>query len=81
MSFDLNGYAKRTKDSGLNPFGTGQCLSTFSASVTVLDSVGLNPFGTGQCLSTIWWIAPYTLTVSIPLEQGNVFRRYRRELK
>ena len=50
MSFDLADF-KYCKEVGLNPFGTGQCLST----VTVLDSVeptGLNPFGTGQCLST-----------------------------
>ena len=37
--------------------------------------MGLNPFGTGQCLSTV---AKLKLkpgkTVSIPLEQGNVFR-------
>ena len=35
----------------LNPFGTGQCLSTELDNM--LDqTVRLNPFGTGQCLST-----------------------------
>ena len=36
----------------------------------------LNPFGTGQCLSTVeqdQWVAENC--VSIPLEQGNVFRQ------
>ena len=36
----------------LNPFGTGQCLSTNRrASCSGLSR--LNPFGTGQCLSTV----------------------------
>ena len=35
----------------------------------------LNPFGTGQCLSTVETEAEITkIKVSIPLEQGNVFR-------
>ena len=35
----------------------------------------LNPFGTGQCLSTSSKLqALDSLLVSIPLEQGNVFR-------
>ena len=60
----------------LNPFGTGQCLSTNDEEVIKTELRGLNPFGTGQCLSTIinlqcWYYYP----VSIPLEQGNVFRR------
>ena len=37
---------------GLNPFGTGQCLSTITDGTTTLWEDGLNPFGTGQCLST-----------------------------
>ncbi len=39
------------KFGGLNPFGTGQCLSTYCTSY-IGDYHGLNPFGTGQCLST-----------------------------
>ena len=51
MSFDYEDGAKIIFRWGLNPFGTGQCLSTY-----VND--------------TIWLIQ----NVSIPLEQGNVFR-------
>ena len=83
----------------LNPFGTGQCLSTTSTKQTFSSTLCLNPFGTGQCLSTeieiegkptfvsqsLWNRAMSfdlnnlainkKLFVSIPLEQGNVFRR------
>ena len=38
---------------GLNPFRTGQCLSTFNfMNGMVRMKLGLNPFRTGQCLST-----------------------------
>ena len=60
----------------LNPFGTGQCLSTSKNLLNVFISKGLNPFGTGQCLSTRCAFFLYLiLRVSIPLEQGNVFRQ------
>ena len=36
----------------LNPFGTGQCLSTLKLILSSLSIRCLNPFGTGQCLST-----------------------------
>ena len=37
---------------------------------------GFNPFGTGQCLSTkSLLIGKNPFFVSIPLEQGNVFRQ------
>ena len=52
MSFDTNSQHNGTKKNSLNPFGTGQCLST-------------------QILNTM----ERRRTVSIPLEQGNVFRR------
>ena len=36
---------------------------------------GFNPFGTGQCLSTdVARMVAFGDIVSIPLEQGNVFR-------
>ncbi len=35
----------------LNPFGTGQCLSTMFRGADYQHEC-LNPFGTGQCLST-----------------------------
>ena len=60
----------------LNPFGTGQCLSTKVPVSISIDVYCLNPFRAGQCLSTDTIL---TLgagkAVSIPLEQGNVFRR------
>ena len=85
----------------LNPFGTGQCLSTVGLAVESSADVGLNPFGTGQCLPTtimsqfklgstssqsLWnravssdagkfYNANPELVVSIPLEQGSVFRQ------
>ena len=58
----------------LNPFGTGQCLSTLNL---LRDAnLGLNPFGTGQCLSTLSFMDGNGkwMVVSIPLEQGSVFR-------
>ena len=39
-------------DLGLNPFGTGQCLSTQGMDDVIAPIISLNPFGTGQCLST-----------------------------
>ena len=44
--------------------------------VSVNLHLSLNPFGTGQCLSTQQTDGQIIiLNVSIPLEQGNVFRR------
>ena len=37
---------------GLNPFGTGQCLPTSALLSNSMINKGLNPFGTGQCLPT-----------------------------
>ena len=62
--------------SGLNPFGTGQCLSTKAKLLSLHAQASLNPFGTGQCLSTKKEDQVIReLKVSIPLEQGNVFRQ------
>ena len=38
----------------LNPFGTGQCLTTVTGLVNEFDDCRLNPFGTGQCLTTYY---------------------------
>ena len=75
MSFDHDKKIRGLSQASLNPFGTGQCLSTDDKySVVKLDN-SLNPFGTGQCLSTNSGRAVcFLLKVSIPLEQGNVFR-------
>ena len=51
MSFDTRYPLRMSKYFGLNPFGTGQCLSTLAAQFVVY-LISLNPFGTGQCLST-----------------------------
>ncbi len=46
-----------------------------SNSDSLVMQKSLNPFGTGQCLSTAQKGFIYaTQEVSIPLEQGNVFR-------
>ena len=37
--------------------------------------IGLNPFRSGQCLSTIKTELREFRTVSIPFDQGNVFRQ------
>ena len=122
MSFDNIDYNGLQKINCLNPFGTGQCLSTHTPTKIKLDNksqslwnravsfdrlsfcrygfrLGLNPFGTGQCLSTGKKMATFSnylsqslwnravsfdavrqeviermCIVSIPLEQGSVFR-------
>ena len=38
--FRLGGFEELNKLEGLNPFGTGQCLSTFSTSTSALESAG-----------------------------------------
>ena len=44
---------KKVVKEGLNPFGTGQCLTTYKRGVYCSSfSISLNPFGTGQCLTT-----------------------------
>ena len=53
MSFDTFQLSKRgAKAEGFNPFGTGQCLSTYVITLLKVEINGFNPFGTGQCLST-----------------------------
>ena len=60
----------------LNPFGTGRGLSTHSLLLRLLLQDGLNPFGTGRGLSTTAVrVKEVTPEVSIPLEQGGVFRQ------
>ena len=76
MSFDYLTQLLLIKEEGLNPFGTGQCLSTKEITPELLDfcvSIPLeqgNVFRRRYC-ANIW----RTIKVSIPLEQGNVFRR------
>ena len=78
MSSDFNSltFARYTLIS-LNPFGTGQCLPTSCQTAYQIDQFGLNPFGTGQCLPTKMAVCriEHGIIVSIPLEQGSVFRQ------
>ena len=55
MSFDTNTEKKQAVEFCLNPFGTGQCLST--CLVNLIETLKI---------------------VSIPLEQGNVFRHVKK---
>ena len=72
--FRQNVDIAKTLHERLNPFGTGQCLSTEMLE-WLKGFVGLNPFGTGQCLSTGSQVQTLSSkSVSIPLEQGSVFR-------
>ena len=60
----------------LNPFRSGQCLSTMIWLILVPAAIGLNPFRSGQCLSTTYNERSCNFNrVSIPFDQGNVFRR------
>ena len=59
----------------LNPFRTGQCLSTKTDVFIPFQTGSLNPFRTGQCLSTFKGIVgAVELLVLIPFVQGSVFR-------
>ena len=59
----------------LNPFRAGRCLSTRNSFINALNHISLNPFRAGRCLSTIRSVATGIATsVSIPFEQGDVFR-------
>ena len=51
MSFDGLGHSIAFVI-GLNPFRSGQCLST-SKVYEHVERIGLNPFRSGQCLSTM----------------------------
>ena len=63
----------------LNPFRTGRCLSTLLLVLVLLNHGRLNPFRTGRCLSTGKNGALLDdVRVSIPFEQGDVFRLHAR---
>ena len=75
MSFDITRSWVISIQESLNPFGTGQCLST--SSIIHGDNVYhvSIPLEQGnvfrQNVATLWKLHEI---VSIPLEQGNVFR-------
>ena len=74
MSSDVWKRGKPLELTCLNPFGTGQCLPTLKLPTVTCYEDSLNPFGTGQCLPTSSRREEILEAVSIPLEQGSVFR-------
>ena len=75
MSFDTNGVSSVIDLFGLNPFRAGRCLSTNGRKIVRFKYLSLNPFRAGRCLSTLSVNQEYlALEVSIPFEQGDVFR-------
>jgi len=63
---------------GFNPFEAGRGLSTYVGWAMCRKQACFNPFGAGQGLSTILDdIIDKLKKVSIPLEQGGVFRLKR----
>ena len=52
MSFDRSANEYFKFNISLNPFRTGQCLSTKQLDIKYNFATSLNPFRTGQCLST-----------------------------
>ena len=77
MSFDNKNESKvEVVEVSLNPFRAGRCLSTINKLSNVSPFNGLNPFRAGRCLSTGEFLSnSYEWNkVSIPFEQGDVFR-------
>ena len=76
MSFDMFKRLKSAVSKSLNPFRAGRCLSTLTQLQLSFQSVCLNPFRAGRCLSTVKRAEnlDVDLPVSIPFEQGDVFR-------
>ena len=52
MSYFLSIVGRQKQNLRLNPFGTGQCLTTSISEIMFSSTFRLNPFGTGQCLTT-----------------------------
>ncbi len=76
MSFDSQKGFKDSHKLDFNPFGTGQCLSTYKAHVDTLYDISIpleqgNVFRHYDEQNDLW----QSLSISIPLEQGNVFRQ------
>ena len=74
-SFDKCSLICLSPTTCFNPFRAGRGLSTY---LLILNDVllGFNPFGTGRGLSTRYKAQHFTPShVSIPLEQGGVFRQ------
>ena len=46
-------FVHKDMHKGLNPFRSGQCLSTINKVILDVENCCLNPFRAGRCLSTI----------------------------
>ena len=69
---------RSTEFARLNPFRTGRCFSTYYHYLWEIYIMCLNPFRTGRCFSTIErYLRLHCPGVSIPFEQGDVFRLQR----
>ena len=62
---------------GLNPFGTGQCLSTRNGTEYLVRKSVSIPLEQGNVFQ-LYYVNSFITCyyVSIPLEQGNVFRQF-----
>ena len=75
MSFDTNTNSTLHRVTRLNPFGTGQCLSTNVKFGDAVSSAFVSiPLEQGNVFRLQCWYYYFRFSVSIPLEQGNVFR-------
>ena len=76
MSFDVELVEGRIAlAEGLNPFGTGQCLSTKKENKLLLKELVSIPLEQGNVFRLKTEEREFLIgLVSIPLEQGNVFR-------
>ena len=78
LSTNMAGIKMRYAILSLNPFRAGRCLSTIKTVQVGKHTLGLNPFRAGRCLSTDYYGAlNRAVNVSIPFEQGDVFRLQR----
>ena len=77
MSFDFESTVYNVgKDLSQSLWNRAMSFDTINSNTLVMPK-SLNPFGTGQCLSTLQTsLEDLGGFVSIPLEQGNVFRPY-----
>ena len=78
MSFDqLNTNTQQRKLKVSIPFDQDNVFRPTGSLALVELAVSLNPFRSGQCLSTFCWfsISYFCWFVSIPFEQGDVFRQ------
>ena len=64
VSYDINVVRTELLENGLNPFGTGQCLTTETTGQIPYKRC-LNPFGTGQCLTTLGKLKASTTPYSL----------------